>query len=92
LLRRTVHTHACAQAKVFSSTQLEMVALLQALEQNSTNFIGSSVQVFCDKKYSISFLVKSYWKPTLTDTKQRLRLAFGKACQVASIQLTSTPR
>jgi hypothetical protein len=36
-------------------------------------------------------VLNRYWKPTLSDTKQRLRLAFGKACQVASIQLIHVP-
>jgi ribonuclease HI len=76
---------------VFSSTQVEMIALISAFEYISAQAIGSQVQVYSDSLGALSFLTTGYWKASLSDTKQRLRLAYAHACQVATIELIQVP-
>jgi hypothetical protein len=76
---------------VFSSTQVEMIALISAFEYISAQAIGSQVQVYSDSLGALSFLTTGYWKASLSDTKQRLRLAYAQACQVATIELINVP-
>jgi hypothetical protein len=76
---------------VFSSTLVEMIALISAFEYISAQAIGSQVQVYSDSLGVLSFLTTGYWKAYLSDTKQRLRLAYAQACQVATIELINVP-
>jgi hypothetical protein len=76
---------------VFSSTQVEMIGLISAFEDISAQAIGSQVQVYSDSLGALSFLTTGYWKASLSDTKQRLRLAYAHACQVATIELIHVP-
>lgn len=80
-----------AESMVFSSTQVEMIALISAFEYISAQAIGSQVQVYSDSLGALSFLTTGYWKASLSDTKQRLRLAYAHACQVATIELIHVP-
>ena len=79
-----------AESMMFSSTQVEMIALISAFEYISAQAIESKVQVFSDSLEALSFLTTGYWKASLSDTKQRLRLAYAHACQVTTIELLDT--
>jgi hypothetical protein len=68
-----------------------MIALISAFEYISAQAIGSQVQVYSDSLGALSFLTTGYWKASLSDTKQRLRLAYAHACQVATIELIHDP-
>jgi ribonuclease HI len=76
---------------VFSSTQVKMIALISAFQYISAQAIGSLVQVYSDSLGALSFLTTVYWKASLSDTKQRLRLAYAHACQFATIELIHVP-
>ena len=51
---------------VFSSTQVEMIALISAFEYISAQAIESKVQVFSDSLEALSFLTTGYWKASLS--------------------------
>jgi ribonuclease HI len=76
---------------VFSSTQVEMIALTSAFEFVSEHSIGKHVQIYSDSLAALTFLASGYWKSWLSDTKQRLRIAYAQACHVSTIQLIHVP-
>jgi len=75
------------ESLVFSSTQVEMIALISAFEYISQNAIGEEVQVYSDSLGALAFRVNGYWKSSLSDTKKHLRIAYAQACQTSTIQL-----
>jgi ribonuclease HI len=76
---------------VFSSSQVEMIALISAFEIVSEHSIGKHVQIYSDSLGALTFLTSAYWKSSLCDTKQRLRIAYAQACHVSTIQLIHVP-
>lgn len=61
---------------VFSSTQVGMIAILNAVLLFRDNYVGRSVRIFgrsvrifSDSKSSISSILISFWKYSISDTK-----------------------
>jgi len=79
------------EAQVFSSTQVQMIALQQAFEYVSKYAQGEEVQIYSDSLSALTYLNSRYWQISCSDTKTRLRTAFMQACQTATIQLIHVP-
>jgi len=68
-----------------------MIALISAFEFNSEHSICKHIQIYSDSLGALTFLASAYWKSSLSDTKQRLRIAYDQACRVSTIQLIHVP-
>jgi len=79
------------ESQVNSSTQVEMIALISALEHAATHAVVRDVNIYSDSLSAWNFLNTSYWKSSLGDTKQRLRLAYCRAIQVCSVSQIHVP-
>ena len=62
-----------------------MIAILNFLVFDRVDYIGRTVQIFSDGEILISFLLHSFWKYSLSDTKSRLCAAYRRACQFTYI-------
>ena len=54
-----------AKSLVFSSTQVEMTALISAFEYISQNAIVEEVKVYSDSLGALALLLNCYWKSSL---------------------------
>jgi len=80
-----------AEGRVFSSTQVEMIAIAKDLDFAESNYVGRSIFSFSDSLSSLSQMSSSHWKSSLSDTKLRLLRDFRRVCQVCTATLDHPP-
>jgi len=68
-----------------------MIALISVLEHAAGQAVGRDVKIDSKSLSSLNFLNAKYWKSSLSNTKQRLRLAYCRAIQVCSSSLIHVP-
>ena len=82
---------ASAEGNVFSSTQVEMIAIQHALENVAPHLSGRKLFLFSDTLSALTYFFTAYSKTALSDTKNRLMWAYRKACQPVQIIVVYVP-